>query len=463
MTGATGTMGRAALKEIASRRSHPHFILLARDSKKNRRILAPYLNMEGFGIIWGDLLDKESVKQGVEKADMVLHVGGMVSPNADYFPEKTYETNTGAMRNIVEAVKGLPDLAKCKVVYIGSVAQYGPRNIPDHWTDASGEMHPARFDKYALSKISAERILSESGLPYWASLRLGSILSADLLKKGTDPITFHVPINGVLEWTTDGDCGRLLANLAEDKVPEDFWNRFYNIGSGDTFRITYYDFERRLLEAIGCPPPKKIFKAHWFATDNFHGTWFSDSDILEEYLHFRGSDDVDTHFHKMASTLPWYFSLTPLAPASIIKAFMAPVTRKWPFGTMSWIENSAPEKPESDIKRHAEERVKAFFGSREAWKRLPDWEETEIHNPRREEVPELNDSLKYEFEGNVDLQALKALASDRGGRLLSDKYLGFRTPHEWECAHGHRFSLTPLSAFRGGHWCEECNKEECGI
>lgn len=374
MTGATGTMGTAALKELASRPGHPTYILLARDSKKNRRKLKPFLKAEGFEVIWGDLLEPDKVAQGISQADICLHVGGMVSPAADYFPEKTMNVNTGAMRNIIEAVKGLPDPSKCAVVYIGSVSQYGPHNVPDHWVDADTPQTPAAFDMYARSKVEAEKMLRESGIPRWASLRLGSILSADLLKKGTDPITFHVPLRGVLEWTTDADCGRLLANFSSVELPSEFWNRCYNIGSGESFRLSYYDFECRILKAVGCPPPEKIFETKWFATDNFHGAFFRDSDVLDSYLHFRGTDDVDTHFLKMKQTLPWYFSLAPLAPAWIIKRFMAPYTRKWPFGTMSWIRESADNRQDSPRKREAIERVRVSFGSVKEWESIPDWE-----------------------------------------------------------------------------------------
>lgn len=454
-------MGQAALREIASRKNHPKFILLARPSKKNQRMLRPYLRMEGFEVIWGDLLNKECIAEGVGRADMVLHVGGMVSPKADYFPRKTFDTNTGAMLNIVKAVKALPDPSKCKVVYIGSVSQYGPRNIPRHWGDAADVMTPARFDAYALSKIFAERILAESGLPRWASLRLGSILSADLLKKGTDPITFHVPLDGVLEWTTDGDCGRLLANIAEDDLPDGFWNRFYNIGSGGTFRLTYYDFEKRLLEAIGCPPPEKIFRAKWFVTDNFHGLWFKDSDVLESYLHFRGKDDVDSHFRKMKSTLPWYFKLAPLAPAGLIRAFMAPITGKWPFGPMSWIKESS--KSDSPRKEEAEARIRAFFGSRDEWEGLKEWPEREILSPPADDIPVCSDALKDGFREKADIRNLEAVATARGGRIVSEEYMGWHTKHEWKCYKGHRFTLTPSSVILGGHWCGECQKQECGL
>lgn len=378
MTGATGTMGMAALRELASRPEHPTFILLARDSKKNRKQLAPYLASDGFEVIWGDLLDPECVSRGIADADLCLHLGGMVSPLADYYPEKAMKVNLGSMRNIIDAVKALPDPSRCRVVYIGSVSQYVPHNIPDHWVDASSSQSPAEYDTYAFTKIEAERMLRESGIPKWVSLRLGSILSSDLLKKGTDPITFHVPLRGVLEWTTDGDCGRLLANLSSTELPEDFWNRAYNIGSGKSFRLTYHEFETKLLKTLGCPPPEKIFEPNWFATGNFHGAFFRDSDLLDSYLHFRGPDDAETHFCKLKKTLPWYFRLAPLTPAFIIKLFMKPIAGKWPFGPLSWIAESDPRKPDTPRKRQAEKMVKAFFGSRDKWTAIPGWQDFEL-------------------------------------------------------------------------------------
>ena len=81
-----------------------------------------------------------------------------------------------------------------------------------------------------------------------------------IIIQGSDPITFHVPLDGVLEWATAEDSGRLLANVCEEEVPDEFWNRFYNISSGPSFRLTNYEFESKLLKAIGCPAPEKIFE-----------------------------------------------------------------------------------------------------------------------------------------------------------------------------------------------------------
>ncbi|UKI46228.1 MAG: SDR family oxidoreductase [Phocaeicola vulgatus] len=79
--------------------------LLARPSKINKEKLATYEAMEGIRIVWGDLTSYQDVLNGVTGADYVLHVGGMVSPAADYFPKKTLKVNTTAAQHIVDAVK----------------------------------------------------------------------------------------------------------------------------------------------------------------------------------------------------------------------------------------------------------------------------------------------------------------------------------------------------------------------
>jgi len=53
---------------------------------------------------------------GVMGADYVLHVGGMVSPAADYFPKKTLKVNTTAAQYIVDAVKAQPNSDRIKAV-----------------------------------------------------------------------------------------------------------------------------------------------------------------------------------------------------------------------------------------------------------------------------------------------------------------------------------------------------------
>ncbi|MDE6648721.1 MAG: NAD(P)-dependent oxidoreductase [Muribaculaceae bacterium] len=420
LTGATGVMGSKGLKELTDAPDKYDVTVLARDSKKNRKFLAPYLDM-GVKVIWGDLLDKDAVRKGVADADIVLHVGGMVSPAADWHPEQTIKTNVGAMRNIIDAA--LPRKDEVKIVYIGSVSQYGNRAIPDHWGQCGDPLMPAFFDAYAYSKTEAERMLMDSDLKWWVSLRQTGILHSGLLMKASDPIAFHVPIRGVLEWVTAEDSGRLLERVCRDEVPDTFWCKCYNIGGGAPYRMTNYEFECELLKGMGCPPPEKIFNANWFATGNFHGFWFADSDELEDILHFRSGMTPKEYFAQMKRELPWYFSLAPIAPAFALKLFMGKVAKTPKLGPMWWIDN--------DVK----DRIDASWGGREAWEAIPDWSDFDLARPS-----DINPGVRKEkvSEGE-DPDEIKSYRCEVCGNEYSMK----------------------VRTKKAGHGCPECLKARC--
>ena len=354
-------MGWAGFQELYARKERFDIRLLARDSAKNHKMLDRYASDPSVTVIWGDLTRYEDVLEGVKGADYVLHVGGMVSPAADYYPEKTLKVNVTAAENVAKAVMAQPDSDKIKVVYIGSVAQYGDRNPPHHWGSADEPQTPAEYDMYALSKIRSEQIFAGAGLKNWVSLRQSGILYPGILKV-VNPTAFHVPVGGVLEWATIEDSGRLLAQVCEDWVPESFWNKAYNISSGEQYRMTNYEFETRLLKGLGLPGPEKVFEPQWFALKNFHGMWYTDADKLDEILHFRANVPVDEYFATMKSKLPSFYKLAFLAPAWAVKMFMKPFAYEKGMGTQWWVEND-PEK------------FKAYYGSREAYDAIKSWDD----------------------------------------------------------------------------------------
>lgn len=442
ITGATGTMGQAALQELLGRLERFNLILLARPSKKNRKLLAPYEQMEGVTVIWGDLMDPEAVARGVASADIVLHIGGMVSPAADYYPEKTFMVNTTAMRNIVEAVKARKDADRVGVVYVGSVAQYGSYLPPHHWGRCGDPLQPAKLDGYAISKMAAERILTDSGLPKWVSLRQSGILSKAMLMNAADPIAFHVPLRGVLEWVTVEDSGRLMANVCEADIPGNFWCRFYNIGGGASYRLLNYEMEAKVMRSLGCPPPEKVFDVRWFATGNFHGMWFADSDRLEELTHFRGDVPADEYFAHMAKGLPWYYRLTPIVPAWVMKAVMRWVAGRNRLAPLYW-------------KKHGvKERIDAHFGGMEAWDALPGWEGTDLSHPSDIPSPRPLAYDERKLPEELSLDDMKAVAASRGGKCLSQEMTegDMLTLLDWETAEGIRFKGSPAAIALGGHW-----------
>ena len=402
----------------------------------------------------------EDVLKGVSGADIVLHVGGMVSPQADYRPRATRETNITAARNVRDAVLAQPDGKQPKVVYVGSVAQMGDRREPLHWGRTGDPICVSAYDHYGITKAWAERIITDSGIKNWVSLRQSGILYPAILKN-YDPIMFHVPIRGVLEWATVEDSGRLLERICRPTVPEDFWKQYYNIGSGEEYRISNYEFECLLLDAIGCPKPEKIFNAHWFTTRNFHGMWYLDSDKLENYLHFRANVPIKEYFSRLAKseTLPWGIKLASKTHVAklvphLVKAAMWFMAMSKEHGTQWWIKH----RNDAILGEKCRQRISAYYGSYESYCRIKPWKQADVSHNSREAV-----LLNHGYDESKPLESLgiedmQAVAAYRGGKCLSTKMTpgDLDTQLEWQCAEGHVFKASPRLILLGGHWCPDC-------
>ena len=59
------------------------------------------------------------------------------------------------------------------------------------------------------------------------------------------------------------------------------------------------------------------------------------------------------------------------------------------------------------------------------------------------------------------IEEMREMAAERGGRCLSEVYLGSIAHLEWECAEGHRWRAVPNNVRRGG-WCPVCARHRQG-
>ena len=61
LTGASGTMGWEGFQQFYAKKDQFTIVVLLRDSEKNRKLFAPYINDPAVKIVWGDLKNYENV------------------------------------------------------------------------------------------------------------------------------------------------------------------------------------------------------------------------------------------------------------------------------------------------------------------------------------------------------------------------------------------------------------------
>ncbi len=461
VTGTTGSMGGAALRELLNRRDRFDIVTLVRPSASNKATMAELEKEPGLRIVWGDLTNYDDVLACVSGSDFVLHPAAMISPAADHNPEAARAVNVGSMELIIRAIKAQPDPDAIKLVNVGSVAMTGDRLSPIHVGRTGDPLKPSIYDAYACTKIDAERLVAESGLKYWVSCRQTFIAVPDTLAL-MDPIMFHQPLHTCIEFCTDKDSGLLLANACEDNVDESFWRNFYNIGGGPAARLTFLELMEEVFTALGIGKPEDLTERQWFALRNFHCHWYEDSERLNQHLNFQ-TMGVNEYIQSIIDGSPWYIRL-PSKPGIgwlmggrwvkglIKRLLMKPLATKTPDSTMFWIERELPG------------RVSAFFKNMQSWRDIPNhWEG--IPRPRWEDHQRLDHGYDESLaDSELDLAQMHLAATFRGGACVSEVMAtgDLFTALQWRCWRGHEFAMTPNTVLKGGHWCPDCAPQKIG-
>jgi len=425
LTGASGSMGGEAFQELLRRRDKYDTVLLLRPSKENKKAFSKYEGQPGVTIAWGDLCNPDDVLRAIDGADHVLHPASLIAPEADDKPAMCKAVNRGGTANIIAAIKKQPQNGdNVRLVYVASVAQYGDRLPPIHMVRVGDPMKPSVGDYYATTKIAAETSVIESGLKYWAVMRQTYIAIPNALTL-MDPIMFHQPVDTHIELITSTDAGYGLVQTIE--APDDFYGRVYNMGGGPACRVVFKDYLDRMMKLFGMGDYRKIMPLNWFATRNFHCCWYEDSYVLNEYL------SLEDHYKQVEANIPWYLKYgARIAPPLVVRAFLKRMAEP-----LHWIKNND------------EEKIKAFFGSREAWEKIPDWKHYTVPEDEPGEPQAILD-LK-----NFTMEEIQTMARIRGGECLSSTFTNAKTKLRWRCAFDHEWDATPV-LIRAGHWCPEC-------
>jgi len=461
LTGASGAMGFAGLNELLKDTNIQDIVILVRPSDKNKKTFRLYEGREGLTIYWGDLTNYDDVYKSIEGVDIILHVAAFVSPAADNNPEMAMKINYGSAKNLVKSIEEQGRKEHIKFVNIGTIAETGDRMPPIHWGRIGDSIKPSVYDYYAVSKIAAERLVIESGIKNWVSLRQTGILGNKMMEI-EDPIQFHNCYDNVLEYVSDKDSARMLKNLcakvANCELSDDFWGHLYNVGGGESCRTPAYEMMESMYKVMGINDLSQVvLPAKYQCLRNFHGTYYLDSDKLNYYLEFRGDtiEYNDEVFAKSLGDSLRFIRLTTKIPGGqkiigrSIKKHAEKLARM-ERGPIYWEENCM------------EEKIAAYYGSVEAFEKLPesindlkrfsDWDKV-VH------IDHGYDEIKP--EGELNIADVRGAANFRGGECLSDtmKKGDWISKLKFKCAFGHEFEASPRLVLEGGHWCPVCERE----
>ena len=467
LTGATGAMGGEVLSHLLESKNNYAIRLLVRNPKNARGFFKSLLKKgkERITIVQGNITNADDVACLVEGSDYVIHCAAVIPPKADHNPQNTIDVNIGGTKNILDAIKKSGRADSIKLVHISTVAVYGNRDYHHPWCRMGDPVMGSAYDYYSATKIKAERAVVESGLPHWVVLRQTAVFHKYFLANNmNDGLMFHTCWNAPFEWITDRDSGLMIEHLVDydlDGKLEGFWQNDYNIGGGASCRETGYDTFNSGFALMGSSA-EKFFEPHWNIPRNFHGVWYSDTHILDGWLHYRTESSAD-YWKRMKKTL-WYYSLGRIIPAKLIRKF----------AIERLLTNS--NAPQNWIRLNKKGRIDAFWGGQAAYEKLPKtWKDFPIL--AKGKTPEgfidyaaLKDedhAARYQLDhgydeskpdSELDIGDMQSAAKFRGGSVVTSSMQkgALHTAIKWKCHNGHEFDSTPFAILKAGFWCPVC-------
>ena len=333
LTGASGVVGFEVLKELLTRKAAYRVRVLNIDSKFERQLFQPY--QDDVEIIWGDIRDSSCVRRALQNVNAVIHSAGIIPPLADQNPRLAREVNVEGTKNIVDGIKQQP--VPPKLLFTSSISVYGDR-IDQPYITVNDPLIPSDGDDYARTKIDAERIIIDSGIPH-SIFRLCGILTREFK---IQPLMFHMPLNTSLEWCHPSDVGYALTQAIEE---EGVVNGVYNLGGGEECRIVAKDFLNKMFSIWGLDP--SILPDYAFAIQNFHSGFYQDGYKLNQILGFRTKTLMDYLDMVKEKVSPNKKKLICLIPRSLIRQFLLRMS-----------------EPLQAIRENDDLLIKRFYGSR---------------------------------------------------------------------------------------------------
>ena len=458
ITGASGNIGQAVLKELLKLDFIEYFNVLGHKKKTTNKLLKSNRKYKDkIHLIMGSLNNNDVCLELIKDMDLVINMAGVIPPASDKHPKTAVEVNELGVKTLINAIESYNK--DIKLIHLSTVDLYGNRTEKHPYGTTQDPLLISPFDIYALTKLRGEFYILESNINNWCVLRQTAMLYDDILFKNiSDGIMFQTAFNSPLEWSTAKDTTTLFKRIITSEHnnllnKDNFWNKCFNIGGVEENKLTYYETLNEGFKIIG-GSTKDFFNTNYDSLRNSHGMWFSDSEKLDNLFHYKNESVSD--FWASVYKSHKYFSISKIFPKKLIKKIVIDRLLKDENAPRYWINNND------------EARVTAFFGGYDEYNNIPKkWDDFYLFSDSEKYIKTKKEPnlINYYFDINkndkdITIEDLKNVAAAHGGRLTSNTYSNnVYEKLEWETQNKERFIARPYTILRCGHWFNISYKE----
>ena len=251
ITGGAGQLGRAVC------------LLISESGNDAIAFDLPHISWDhisGVEITRGDITDTVSVSEACEDIDVVVHLAALLPPKSEVNPELTYRVNVKGTANLVEAIN---EKLNVPLIFASSISTYGLTASEDPPLD---ETHPqVAHTTYSDSKIKAEKLIIESGIPY-AILRIAPIAVADVIEL-PDVVPYRADQR--VEFLYLDDAANALYKAANNSMAI---GKILNIAGGSSWQITGMNYIDNFYKSLGVDVEPNFSDDYtaidWYDTNN---------------------------------------------------------------------------------------------------------------------------------------------------------------------------------------------------
>lgn len=286
LTGASGTVGQEALKQLYELKDKFRITVFDVKSTHSKKVFKPF--KKEVNIFYGSITNKDDLKKACIDQDIVIHLAAIIPPLADDNPELAKQVNIIGTQTLIRLLEQhSPDAF---FLYSSSISIYGDR-LNNPFISVGDPLKPSKGDEYGKTKVVAEEIVQNSKLD-WSIFRLCAIMGGHKISK----LMFHQPLKTSLEIATPTDTARAFVHAIDKQ--DQLSKKIFNLGGGEECRMLYDDFLSRSFKIFGLG--RFDFPAKAFAEKNFHCGYYEDGDDLESIVNFR-RDTLASYFEKEKS------------------------------------------------------------------------------------------------------------------------------------------------------------------